>query len=313
MDAVRPAIRTHVGDPPIRHTLAGGHIGVGGPWEYVRTAVDLVVWAGIVPLAARLLARGGARLGAMRVQRWWAGQMVRTLGIRIDWEGLDQIDPDEAYVVVATHEGFTDVLALLRLPLPLRFAGRDELAGWPLLGPYLRDTGQVIIRPEAGVAAYRRLVREGREVVGRGESLVIFPQGTILGIETDCLPGAFALALALDRPILPVALTGGHRVWEHPFGSRLRRGERMSVRVLPPIPAGEVRARGMRQIRRDVCRGLKSAALDGIMAPPRRFVPARDGYWDGYAFEIDPAFPDLAAEFVSRRRAGQRDRRAPGH
>jgi 1-acyl-sn-glycerol-3-phosphate acyltransferase len=37
------------------------------------------------------------------------------------------------------------------------------------------------------------------------------------------------------------------------------------------------------------------------MAPPRRFVPARDGYWDGYAYEIDPDFSALAAEVAARR------------
>ena len=48
-------------------------------------------------------------------------------------------------------------------------------------------------------------------------------------------------------------------------------------------------------------RRLKTLALGGGMAPPRRFVPARDGYWDGYAFRIDPAFPALAAEIAARR------------
>ena len=49
-------------------------------------------------------------------------------------------------------------------------------------------------------------------------------------------------------------------------------------------------------------RRLKQAALSGTVAPPRRFVPARDGYRDGYAYTIDPAFPSLAAA-VARRRA----------
>ena len=39
------------------------------------------------------------------------------------------------------------------------------------------------------------------------------------------------------------------------------------------------------------------------MAPPRRFVPERDGYWDGYAYEIDPAFPSLQAEIARHRQA----------
>ena len=67
----------------------------------------------------------------------------------------------------------------------------------------------------------------------------MFPQGSILGIEIDFKAGPFALAHALGWPILPIALTGGHRVWEHPFTPRLRYGQRMSLHILPPI-SGEV-------------------------------------------------------------------------
>jgi hypothetical protein len=30
-------------------------------------------------------------------------------------------------------------------------------------------------------------------------------------------------------------------------------------------------------------------------------VPVRDGYWDGYAYEIDPHFADLAADIAHHR------------
>ena len=39
------------------------------------------------------------------------------------------------------------------------------------------------------------------------------------------------------------------------------------------------------------------------MSPPRRFVPEVDGYWEGYAYEIDPMFPELARK-VQRHREG---------
>ena len=39
------------------------------------------------------------------------------------------------------------------------------------------------------------------------------------------------------------------------------------------------------------------------MAPPRRFVPSRDGYWDGYAYTIDAVFPELAADVARHRRS----------
>jgi 1-acyl-sn-glycerol-3-phosphate acyltransferase len=139
--------------------------------------------------------------------------------------------------------------------------------------------------------------------------MVIFPQGGILGIEAEFARGAFALARTLRRPILPVALTGSHRVWEHPYSPRLRLGERVSLRVLPPIPLQRVLATPEDDLRRELQRTLKAEALEGRMALPRRFVPERDGFWDGYAYRIDPAFPELAAQV--RRHREERARQGP--
>jgi 1-acyl-sn-glycerol-3-phosphate acyltransferase len=191
------------------------------------------------------------------------------------------------------------VLALLHLPLRMRFVIRDEIFGWPILGPYLRATEQIEVCPERGAASYRRVVREARAIAAGGESVVIFPQGTVLGIESAFRPGAFALARAIGAPILPVAITGSHRVWEHPYSPRLRYGQRVSLRVLEPLTVG--RLDDPYAVCAETERRLKAVALGGAMAPPRRFVPARDGYWDGYAYEIDPAFPELAAEIAGRR------------
>jgi 1-acyl-sn-glycerol-3-phosphate acyltransferase len=240
------------------------------------------------------------------IERWWARRMVSHLRIQLDLAGLEQIDRRERYVVAPLHEGFVDALALFHLPLDLRFVARDELFRWRLLGRYLRTTGQIEITPEQGARAYRQLLRGARDAFAVGESVVVFPQGTILGIESEFMAGAFALARALERPILPVALTGSHRVWEHPYTPRLRYGQRISLRVLPPVVAGRGPALSLDDLRITIRRRLKAAALDGTMARPRHFVPARDGYWDGYAYQIDPDFPQLA-EDIKRHRDGIRD------
>jgi 1-acyl-sn-glycerol-3-phosphate acyltransferase len=81
--------------------------------------------------------------------------------------------------------------------------------------------------------------------------------------------------------------------------------------VLPPVAADDVRDRDADELRREVQRQLKAAALDGTMAPPRHFEPDRDGYWDGFAYEIDPAFPELVADVAAHReRAGRRNQAA---
>lgn len=289
-------------EPPIRYTLAGGRIGAPSVGLWLRAVADAAVWLVAAPVVARVLGRVGARAGSARAEGWWARGVARALGIEIERQGVGLIDLDETYLVLPLHEGFADAVALLHLPLRLRFVARDELARWPVLGGYLRDTRQIVVRPEDGMRAYRTMARAARGVFAAGESLVVFPQGGILGIEAEFWGGAFALARALERPILPVALTGGHRVWEYPFGPRLRRGERINLRVLPPVSVAELKRRGVEEVRRGLQDRLKGAALDGRMALPRRFVPARDGYWDGYRYQIDPAFPDLAAE-IARHRA----------
>ena len=287
-------------EPPIRYTLADGRIGTSAFVEYLRTWVEFAIWVVAAPLPARVLARIGAHRTAARYQRWWARRLAGTIDMQLDISGLEHVG-DEAYVVTPLHEGLADALALLHLPLPLRFVLRDEFMDWRPLGGYLRDTGQIAVRPENGMQAYRTIVREARAVVGGGESVVICPQGTVLGIETAFQSGAFVLARALKRPILPVALTGTHRVWEFPFSPRLRRGVRVSMRVLPAISAEEVGSLELDDLRLEVQHRLKAMALGPSMAPPRHFVPARDGYWDGYAFEIDPAFPSLAADVAAYR------------
>ena len=275
--------------------------------DYARALGHAAFWLGAAPLGLRLLGRAGARRTLHRAERAWARGVARALRVRLTLGGLEHIRPGQRYVVTPLHEGLADAVALLHLPLPLRFAVRDEFLEWRFLGPVLRDTGQISIRPERGPASYRRLLRAGRAAAG-GESLVVFPQGSILGVETDFAAGAFYLARALGCPILPVALTGSHRVWEHPYSPRLRYGQRVSLEVLPPVPLGEVLGGCPDEVRRSVQRRLKAAALGGTMAPPRRFVPERDGYWDGYAYRIDPAFAELYEEIAGRRaRLGARE------
>jgi len=77
-------------------------------------------------------------------------------------------------------------------------------------------------------------VRNAASAVARGESIAVFPQGSVLGIEIGFRPGAVRLARALGVPILPVVISGTHRVWEHPFTPRLRFGQRVSLTILDP-------------------------------------------------------------------------------
>jgi len=202
--------------------------------------------------------------------------------------GLKHVEPGRSYVVTPLHEGFADAVALMRLPLALRFVVRQELVEWRVLGRHLRSTGQLVVEAKTPRTAYRDLLRGAPAVLGSGDALVVFPQGSILGVEVAFQMGAFRLADRLQVAVLPVVITGTHRVWEYPYSPQLRFGQRVSVRVLEPLRVGEALSSAPELEHR-----MKRIALSGDIAAARRFDPDRDGFWDGYAYEIDPAFPEL--------------------
>ena len=71
--------------------------------------------------------------------------------------------------------------------------------------------------------------------------------------------------------------------------------------VLEPIPAPEAR-----DAMPTVEARMRELALRPDRVQPRRYDPERDGYWDGYDFEIAPEFPDLAELVAAHRDRGQR-------
>jgi 1-acyl-sn-glycerol-3-phosphate acyltransferase len=251
----------------------------------------------------RRLATAGTQLGPesrARLQRAVADGLLTHLRVQIDFHGLGDL-PRNPHVIVALHEGIADPLCLSRLPCALRFVARDEVFEWPWIGPALRRMRHIAIDPERP-AVGRAFIQAVDEALRAGEHVVFFPQGTVLGIETAFQPGAFRVARLLQAPILPIVLTGSHRIWEHPFSARLRYGQRAAVAVLPAIPAHEVCNIAPAQLSLNLQRNMKSAALSGRFPQPRRFVPDRDGFWDGFAYDIDPEFPTLRAQ-VERHRA----------
>jgi 1-acyl-sn-glycerol-3-phosphate acyltransferase len=107
-----------------------------------------------------------------------------------------------------------------------------------------------------------------------GDSLVVFAQGSILGVEIAFQPGAFHIARRLKVPILPVVMTGSHTVWEHPYAPTVRLDQTIfSIRVLPAPTPRSLDAATVRSLERR----MKLLALDPSLAPVRRFDPDRDG------------------------------------
>jgi 1-acyl-sn-glycerol-3-phosphate acyltransferase len=138
-----------------------------------------------------------------------------------------------------------------------------------------------------------------RAAVAAGDSIVVFPQGSLLGVEVAFQPGAWRLAQMLALPVLPVAIAGTHGVWGHPFDNEVHLARSVCATVLPPIEPSDWssdRARATERL-------LKERAIETGLA--RRFDPRRDGWWDEYDFQIDPDFDELRRQVEAHRVPGR--------
>lgn len=244
--------------------------------------------AGELRRLARLPA-DAARQQISAAQQAAADRLLHHFEVDLRIQGLARLSSVPG-LVVALHEGMADALCLCALRLPLRFVARREVFGWPGIGTVMQRCGHIAIDPEHGAGAFRQMVREARTAISSGDHVVIFPQGTLLGIQTAFLPGAFRLAQCLDVQILPVVVTGTSRVWEHPFSARLRYGQRVSMTVMDSIGRDEIRSADAKTLCLRIQREMKRVALDQAHVPPRHYEPERDGTWPGFRFELDPAW-----------------------
>jgi 1-acyl-sn-glycerol-3-phosphate acyltransferase len=232
-----------------------------------------------------------------RLARSWARRVTRSLDIDFTVTGLEHVDPSVQYLVMPLHEGFVDIPAILHLPLDLRFTVREELLSMRNVGPYIAATRQILVPETPSVGGYKALYADIENALTIGDSIVIFPQGSVLGVEVAFKAGVSRIAQRFGIPVLPVVISGTHRVWEYPFTQTVRFGQRVAMTVLPPVAPNDATVKRIRRVEAD----MKSLALSNLEAPVRRFTPERDGWWDSYSFEIDDGFPELVSEMTGHR------------
>lgn len=228
-----------------------------------------------------------------RLARRWSRSVIRALDVQLEIDGLEHVDPSLQYLVMPLHEGFADIPTLLHLPLDLRFTVREELVTLPYIGPYISATRQIRLPDDPTLGSYKAMYGEIATAVEGGDSIVLFPQGSVLGVEVAFQRGVARIARRFGLPVLPVVISGTHRVWDYPFSQTVRFGQHVAMTVLPPIEAPGASVEMIRHTERE----MKALALKRTDAPVRRFVPERDGWWEDYAFDIDPDFDELKARF----------------
>lgn len=182
-----------------------------------------------------------------RINYWFFGVVFPLFGIRVKVEGKEHLQ-GRSFVMLANHQSFLDIPALLQAVLPSAYLAKKSLFDIPYFGQFLHYTGSIPVD--------RKNPRMNDKVPGilrdrlqQGFTFTVFPEGTRT-TTGEMLPfknGIFRMIQSAPVPVLPVTLIDTGRVLPKK-GFALHSGE-VRIIIHPPIMPAEIEAMNLEQFR----------------------------------------------------------------
>ncbi len=234
--------------------IAAGLWGAGIAWLGPMMALQMALHRSVGPERIQWLERLYTR-----------GQVLLT-GSR--WRAVVDpgIDPARPYMFFQNHTNHLDHCAMYAATS--HFKQGVELAehfSYPIYGAFMKSRGTIPV--ERGASREALALRDRmRQAMERGQSLLVFPEGTRTqsGRLGELRAGVFRIAQEIGAPIVPVTVTGMYRVMRK--GSLLiRPGYDVTVYCDAPI---ETRGTGRRELRKlmEQVQGVMTGRLDDYWA-----------------------------------------------
>ncbi len=207
------------------------------PRSVFTIVVGLLATLVAAPLAYVVGRRDPSSKTVDKITNAWAGVVLWAAGVDLEVSGLEKVDTSRSHVVVANHQSNLDIMVCFAaIPLPIRFLAKKELFKVPILAPAMRAIGIVEVDRQARSAALTSINEQSAEVVRRGHSLIIYPEGTRSrsGQIAPFKKGAFTMAVAAGMPVLPVTIHGAWQAWQPE--TLVVHGGKIRVVIDDPIP-----------------------------------------------------------------------------
>jgi 1-acyl-sn-glycerol-3-phosphate acyltransferase len=192
--------------------------------------------------------------------RWWAERMLEEAEATIDVEGREHVPAGESLVLMSNHRSYFDIPSVyVAVARRIRMVAKKELFRVPLFGSAMRVAGFIEVDRGARDAAVASL-RRGESLLRGGACVWIAPEGTRTktGKLGPFKSGGFHLALDAGVRILPIAIRGTEAVMSAD-SFEVRRGAKVSVKILPPVDAPSYGLGRRKELTADVRRVIAEA------------------------------------------------------
>ncbi|MFB6504009.1 MULTISPECIES: lysophospholipid acyltransferase family protein [unclassified Streptomyces] len=155
-------------------------------------------------------------------------------------EGLEHVPEDGAAIIAGNHLSFSDhFLMPAMLGRRITFLAKAEYFTGPglkgrLTAAFFHSIGQIPV-DRSGKEAGQAAIREGLKVLGRGELLGIYPEGTRShdGRLYKGKVGVAVMAIKAQVPVVPCAMVGTFEI--QPPGQTIPRIKRVTIRFGEPL------------------------------------------------------------------------------
>jgi 1-acyl-sn-glycerol-3-phosphate acyltransferase len=206
----------------------------------IRSIIALVVVV-IMTFICGLLAVAAGVVNPYSRVVYFIGQMwVRSIlfvsGTKIDTTGMDKIDLSRNYVFISNHQSHFDVPAVFRvIPHTIRFLTKKELYKIPVFGWAIQAVGMIKI-DRANREQAQASLNKAAEVMKKGVSIVVFPEGTRSkdGTLGQFKKGGFIIAIKAGIAIVPISISGSRFILKK-HTMRIRSGK---IRLVFDQPIG---------------------------------------------------------------------------
>jgi 1-acyl-sn-glycerol-3-phosphate acyltransferase len=167
---------------------------------YIFTAIMIVIGLPFVYMRWKSVVR--------LLMRFWAKAVFLIIGKKLYVEGLNNIEKNGKYLLIANHSSLFDIIAITSFFPGISWFGHERLLKIPVFSSVLKLTDYVPMRKAS--------IRNTKEMIdklikkSKGHTIAMFPEGTrtLDGKINDFYRGFIHVLRASEINVLPVTLNG---------------------------------------------------------------------------------------------------------